>query len=299
MFKKIYPKWFNQYKLYDHYVYKGGISKLYSIYDNKTKICKKIDKYFAFQEIFGLEKCKSLNNVIPKIHGIYEGKNNFYIIMEKFNDDLFNGTLFETELLRDNSNMWQLLLADVYYYKGKMMKDVTITNRINHINTILESEYIDNTFCDTCPLFIKRYFDIEEKQSVISEFIPQLNYKIRGLYFIPININYSNILYMFKENELKINIKTVNKKPILNFKITTTMKPEVYELHLNDHDTLTKVGYAYVKDIKSSKYIKELLDQEGDVIVECEYNKRFKKWQPIKQTTQRIHHMNDLELVNI
>ena len=66
--------------------------------------------------------------------------------------------------------MWQLLLADVYYYKGKMMKDVIITDRINNINTILETEYIDNTFCDTCPLFIKRYFDIEDKESEKIEF---------------------------------------------------------------------------------------------------------------------------------
>ena len=67
-----------------------------------------------------------------------------------------------------------------------MMKDVTITDRINHINTILETEYIDNTFCDTCPLFVKRYFDIIDKQFVLSEFIPSLNYKVRGIYFVPL-----------------------------------------------------------------------------------------------------------------
>lgn len=257
-------------------------------------------KSYGAPYLLYLTKINSINYVLlidKKINNGHEYPKMF-VVQYRFNDDLFNGTLFECELLRDNSNMWQLLLADIYYYKGKMMKDVTITDRINHINSILEEEYIDNTFCDTCPLFIKRYFDIVDKESVISEFIPELNYKIRGIYFVPININYSNILYMFKENELKINIKTVNKKHVLNFKITTTMKPEVYELHLNDHDTLTKVGYAYIKDIESSRYVKDLLDQEGDIIVECEYNERFKKWQPIKQTTQRIHHMNDLELVN-
>ena len=77
------------------------------------------------------------------------------------------------------------------------------------------------------------------------------------------------------------------------------MKPEIFELHLNDHDTLTKIGYAYINGIKQSRYIYELLKSNEDIIVECEYNERFKKWEPLKQTTQRIHHSNDLELVNI
>ena len=37
------------------------------------------------------------------------------------------------------------------------------------------------------------------------------------------------------------------------------MKPEIFELHLNDHDTLTKIGYAYINGIKQSRYIYELL----------------------------------------
>ena len=77
------------------------------------------------------------------------------------------------------------------------------------------------------------------------------------------------------------------------------MKPEIYELFLNDKDTIKKVSYAYIPNIKMSKMIHDLLEDDSEVIVECEYNERFKKWQPIKQTTQRIHHMNDLELVNI
>jgi len=220
-----------------------------------------------------------------------------FIVQYRFDDDLFNGSLFETELLRDDDNEWQLLLSDIYYLKGKIMKGTAITERINMLHNILKDEYIDDSFCDICPIQIKKYFDMSEKEEAFNEFMPSLNYKIRGLYFVPMNVNYSKILYMFKDDELKdlFIIKDNNKH--LNFKITKSMKPEVYELHLNDKDTLKKISYAYIKNIEMSKTIFELLKDGADIVMECEYNTNFKKWEPIKQTKQRIHHVNDLDLI--
>ena len=244
-------------------------------------------------------KINSVNYVLLIDKRVKTGHNypKMFVVQYRFNDDLFNGTLYECELLRDNDNDWKLLLADLYYYKGKIMKDTCITDRIDIMHRSLENEYIDDTFCDICPLEIKKYFDIEDTQDILAEFVPQLNYKIRGLYFVPININYSKILYMFTDDELKVNIVKKNDKNILNFKITKTMKPEIYELHLNDHDTLNKIGYAYISSIKHSRYIYDLFKNDEDIIVECEYNELFKKWQPLKQTHQRIHHVNDLDII--
>ena len=219
-----------------------------------------------------------------------------FIVQYRFNDDLYYGTLFETELLRDDDNGWQLLL-DIYYHKGKMLKDKVITDRIDIMYDMLNDEYIDDSFCDICPLMIKRYFDMNDKEKAFNEFIPELNYKIRGLYFVPINVNYSKILYMFKDDELKnLFVKKDNDKR-LNFKITKSMKPEIYELHLNDKDTLKQICYAYIKNIEMSQLIHDLLIDDEDIIMECEYNDRFKKWEPKKKTLQRIHHVNDLEIL--
>ena len=46
----------------------------------------------------------------------------------------------------------------------------------------------------------------------------------------------------------------------------------IYELHLNDKDTLTKVCYAYIKNIKMSQYIYDLLkdDNDEDIIMEID-----------------------------
>lgn len=224
-----------------------------------------------------------------------------FIIQYRFHDDLYNGSMFETELLRDNNNSWFLLLGDIYYYKGEILKNTCITERITTIHNILKNEFINDEYCNICPLIVKKYFEIVEKDNVINNFIPQLNYKTRGIYFVPINVNYSNVLYMFSENELKNNFKLKkNNKNILNFKIMKTMKPEVYELYLNGKDTINKIDYAYIPNIVTSEYLHNLFENkepEKDIIIECEYNNYFKKWQPLKETTQRMNHISDLELV--
>jgi len=226
-----------------------------------------------------------------------------FIVPYCFNTDLYNGSLFETELLRDNDNGWFLLIGDIYYYKGKKTNDTIITDRIKQIYYILNNEFVSDSEIDICDIQIKKYFDIEDKLTVFNEFIPKLNYKTRGLYYIPINVNYSNVLYMFTDDELKqiYQSKTTNNKNFLNFKITTTMKPEVYELYLKDKDTISKIGTSHISGIKNSQYIKTLFlneDESTDIIVQCEYNKFFEKWTPIKQTDKLIHHVSDLNLIN-
>ena len=218
-----------------------------------------------------------------------------FVVQYRFEKELYNGSLFECELLRDDDNCWKLLIADIYYYCGKIMNDTVITDRINTIHTVLTDRYIDDTFCNICEMEVKRYFDIVDYEECISEFISKLNYKIRGIYFVPINIKYSKILYMFRDDELRVNFKKTESH--LNFKITKTAKPEIYELFLNDHDTLQKICIAHIKNIEMSRYINDLFSSDSDIIVECIYNKNFKKWEPLKQTDKRIHHVNDLRII--
>ena len=114
------------------------------------------------------------------------------------NQEVFNGTLFETELVRDNCNKWHLLLGDIYIYKGERLDTKQITERMNIINNMIMNEYIDDTFCNICPLKIKRYFNINQIQYITDEFVDTLDYRIRGLYFVPLKCSYSKILYVYR-----------------------------------------------------------------------------------------------------
>ena len=58
---------------------------------------------------------------------------------------------------------------------------------MNIIHNMLDTEYDQDSFCDVCPIQVKKYFDYSEKDYIIDEFIHKLDYGTRGFY-----LNYKN-----------------------------------------------------------------------------------------------------------
>jgi hypothetical protein len=206
-----------------------------------------------------------------------------FIVHYRFSPELFQGTLFETELIRDKNQEWSLLLGDIYNHSGSSLKNVQIHDRINQCIDIMETKYVTDSFCDICPISIKKYFDLNQIRSIFAEFIPQLPYRIRGFYFVPLKTSYSKILYIFKDEDYK-KVNTNNKKYV-SFRIIQTVKPDVYELYLfNEQKTnIMKHSYASIPDTQTSKWVKELCEKKDECIVECKFNALFHKWVPIKE----------------
>lgn len=214
-----------------------------------------------------------------------------FVTHYKFSSEIFKGTLFETELLRDKQNNWCLLIGDIYFHQSQNCNKQVVMDRINLIHKLFETNYQEDSF-DICPIQIKRYFDFKDKEYIFQEFIPGLNYCIRGIYFIPIKPSYSKILYMFKEGDLQIKQE---KKTTLNFLIQKTMKRDVYELYLQGPNNIVKQGIACVPSLQCSQMLRELFnDSTEDNIIECKYNNKFKKWQPVQKTEEAISKVDDI-----
>ena len=206
-----------------------------------------------------------------------------FVVHYRFDPGLFNGTLFEVELIRDKKNEWSLLIGDIYTMSGISLQTVQIHDRMNHCIDIMENKYINDSFVDICPIYIKKYFDIQQEEYVMKDFIPTLSYRVRGFYFVPLKTSYAKILYLFKDSDYK-KVNSTNKK-FISFRIIQTVKPDVYELYLyNEQKTnIQKHSYASIPDIQTSKWVKELTDNNVDAIVQCKYNSLFKKWTPVKE----------------
>ena len=206
-----------------------------------------------------------------------------FIVHYRFDPDLFQGTLFETELIRDKENQWSLLIGDIYTYEGNSQSQVQVMERVNHCIDILETKYQHDSFCDICPLHIKRYFDIQEIQTMIDTFVPRLSYRVRGMYFVPLKPSYSKILYLFTDEDYKETNSV--KKTSVTFRIIQTPTPDIYELYLHNEQRsmLQKHSYARIPDLKTSQWIKKLTDLKEEVNVECKYQPSFQKWCPLKE----------------
>lgn len=235
------------------------------------------------------------------------------IVPYDFSNDLYNGTLFECELIRDKNQNWSLGINDIYYNKAKNMSKVIIIDRLNSIHSIFAKDYTENEYSKTCPIFIKKYFDYKDIESVQKDFIPKLPYNTRGLYFSPLRTDYSKILYLFpRDNQLNSNDKNKGKNKGKNnvknsknnlsgngftFRIMKTMKPDVYELYLKEEDNLVKKGIALVQTTELSHKLLSFFenkDQMSEVKVECKLNEDFNKWVPIKLSNKEITSVFDL-----
>ena len=207
-----------------------------------------------------------------------------FIVHYRFSPELFQGTLFEVELTRDKQQEWCLIIGDIYTHSGISLKNTQIHDRMNKCIQIMEEKYIDDSFCNVCPIIIKKYFDLGELETVMNEFIPNLPYRVRGFYFIPLKTNYSKILYLMKEGDYK-KANSKNKKYI-SFRIIKTVKPDVYELYLYNEQktTIHKHSYATIPNIQTSEWVKKLVDDKDECYVECSYNPIFKKWVPMKES---------------
>ena len=127
----------------------------------------------------------------------------------RFQEDLFSDTLFKGDLIKDYNNKWQFLISDILVYKGTIYNNYSLIDKIKLLYSILKNSYIKDSFIDICYLKIKRYFNYNELNYVIENFIPNSNYKILGIYFHPLSTNIRTIKFLFSFN-LTTNTNNIN-----------------------------------------------------------------------------------------
>lgn len=213
----------------------------------------------------------------------------------KFNDDLFNDTLMDGELVKDNDNNWMFIISNIIVYKTKII-NYNIVDKTNLLYNILKNEYNKDTILDICPLFIKKLFKYNEYNKLITMYIPNLKYSIRGLYFNTLNSKHSNHLFMYPSNNNDSKnfkkFKKINKSPeekqeqnevILdkNFVIKNTEQPDIYHLYVMKDGIITYYSIALIQKLKTSKILKKWFNDNTNTscIVKCKYNTKFSKWE--------------------
>lgn len=255
--------------------------------NNPHLICLKSigNPYFLF-----ITQINSLNYAFLIDRKIKEGYQypKIFILPYHFIGETYkNHSLFECELIRNKDNRWILSIIDVYYMDGVNMKNTIVIDRMNKNHRFFENCLLDGDFNNICRIQIKKYFNYNEINHVMDDFIPKLSYSVRGLYLVPLRKEYSKILYLFPKQQK-------NKKDYLVFRLLKTLKPDVYELYLKKDDSIHKKGIALVQNIKMSHLLSQSFQEEKEVYMKCRMNEHFNKWEPFEKTTEQISTINDL-----
>ena len=176
-------------------------SKYYSFLNRKNIGDLKEGRYSVSLSTFGKKFVMFITNYKNKKYCLFINKKNetMTIVQLKFSNEIFDGSLFEGELVKNEDEKWIFLINDVMYYKGKNIVTNDFNQRQDIINDFLENEY---EYDENQGFFLskKKYYTFQYLQDLVEKYMNILNYKSAGLHFKNIDNFCCNYLYIFPEN---------------------------------------------------------------------------------------------------
>lgn len=254
-----------------------------------------------------------------KIHTGYE-KPRIILARGLFDNSLFKNTLLEGEMIKTTDNKWIFIINDIIAYEGRKMDNIILPERLKIIYNLLDKKYTPDEICDICSYKIKNYYYLSKaSMNELLKISKELNYTSRGIYFTSYYLKHKPKLLNFNDDiivavqkkikdvaefkELKRNediplnynnttiISTSNVTPLnIDYKdlwISKTDEPDIYNIYDN-HNILTsnKIGIAFIASLQDSIKMRNIFKDKSTTIsikFKCNYNEKFKKYQPIEQ----------------
>lgn len=120
----------------------------------------------------------------------------------KFDDNLFNDTIFDGEMVKMNDGSWTFLLNDLVVLQGTHLTDHNLVKRINLLYDVLDKGFFPD-FNDISRIGVKRFFKYDEAMDILDKHINEVQYSCRGIYFKPLFLKFRDTLLNFNDDLIK------------------------------------------------------------------------------------------------
>ena len=222
-----------------------------------------------------------------------------------FEDDVFDDTIMEGEMIKTNSGRWVFIMNDLLVYKGEYLSDHNLIRRLNILYESLSKDFKEDDM-DICKFAVKKYFKYDALDTMLKDHIPKLPYSCRGVYFKPLFLRFRDILLNFDDSVVKkverkkykntANFLMPEDAPVIEekrtdivdkfkkqkFNIRKTSNPDIYEMF--DISSNNMEGVACIPTMKVSKAMRILFERKNvvdKIEMECEFSEKFNKWIPV------------------
>ncbi len=205
----------------------------------------------------------------------YDEKNKIFLSVKfRFSSELYKGTIFKGDIRKNENNLWFFYIHDITYYQGEIcMKQ--LSDRISLIYDILKNQYKWDEYMNVCQIKIRSYFLYEHLEKVNNDIV----------YFYP---DKGNKVYKWVQNSKTAKIKNMNNEIILA-ELHKTDKPDVYQIYYDSE----YLGIALIRTLKLSRDLFKLFKNKEKYNVECKFNEKFEKWEPIKWSEYSEDHLQE------
>ncbi len=232
----------------------------------------------------------------------------------KCNDALFNGSIFDGKLLKDNENNHTFLINDCFFLNGTSVIDIDLIEKFKMVDNTINLKFSDKP-CECFSIKYNKIYMYSELKKLIETDLQTFSYTTIGLIFLPkksgIHIIYvetkdpkveffssakednkdltlecpsHNLIFNLKNilHSRTYSYETGEKKR--NFIMEKTMTPDVYKLYEIGKDI--PIGIASVPSMKLSHRFLKHFKNKTKSKVSCVYSEQFKKWIPIMPLEQ-------------
>jgi hypothetical protein len=175
-------------------------SKYYQFLNFKNVNQLKNEEFKICISTFGKKYNLYLKNINNKNYCIFINKKTNQMILGKFTFalSLFDGTLFDGELIKNSRNEWFFVINDLIYYEGKNIITHNFETRYGKVKNLIETQYkYDNN--SQCKILIKKYVELKYINSLMKDYIVHLSFKCSGIIFKENNNFGNNYTYIFPE----------------------------------------------------------------------------------------------------
>jgi hypothetical protein len=265
-------------------------------------------KHFVWFKNFKNRPCCFLLKIgrnRKSIASIYIYKSSFNTILSAGKGTIFYGTLFKSHKI----NFFNI--EDIFYFKGEALHLFNKTQIINQMYYILDKFLKQDYFTFDHIIFGMPIISVDYDK--LKNIVSNLSYDI---YAIQSRNNKQNIVY----NHCIKN----NKEKFKTFLVKATLQTDIYELYIQNINTVEKYSNALIptyklsilmnslfRNIKENKnidFIEESDDEEDfeDVSLDkyvdleksykmkCVYNNKYKLWIPIEISNEPVVHKKNL-----
>jgi hypothetical protein len=192
--------------------------------------------YFLYlTQINGVNQCIFIDKKVQNGY-IYP---RMVIVKFFFNHSLFEyRTLFDGEMVKTDGDDWLFIMNDIFVDRG-VSCCVNLMKRISRIYEVLCYNLIV-TSQDVCAFQVKKYFEYDIAENMLTTFQSSLPYSCRGLYFTPLFLKHRPILMNFDDTLIKKKIQ--EKKDSTSFVISVQDPHKTITNHFSKPSNIMSSG---------------------------------------------------------
>ena len=190
-------------------------TRYYNFLNEKNLHILNNDDYKVCINTFGHKYLLFVTKYKNKNYSIFINKKrgDMIYIRFRFDEEIFNSTLFDGELIKNNEDNWVYVISDIISYNNEfVLKTKTLDERLELLDNIYNNKYVKDEIMNYCKIDIKKYFKLKYLSDIKERYIDSIPYKCSGLYFQNISEYKKGFMYIFPEFRSNDNNNNNNNK---------------------------------------------------------------------------------------